>query len=54
MYSVNTKQRSRELFPDNPVLQARWAIAVNYLRSGPASKWILDGQFKPNWTSAKQ
>ncbi len=54
MYSVNTKKRSRELFPDNPVLQARWAIAINYLRSRAVSKWVLDGQFKPDWASSKQ
>jgi hypothetical protein len=51
MYSLNTQERAKELFPQNPALQQRWESAVNYLRQGPVSKWVLDGQFRPGWNA---
>jgi hypothetical protein len=49
MYRVDTKQRAKELFPENQTLQQRWAAAVSFLRRGAVSKWVLDGQHNPNW-----
>jgi hypothetical protein len=33
---------AKELYPDSIDLQSKWLNCIDYLRSRPESKWILD------------